>query len=65
MMRKIFGQFFDKPDSAAGQIAESLGVPVSDLLSVRVVSHHLRLLGILARKTDADWLVLVDYNESN
>jgi hypothetical protein len=31
---------------------------------VRLVSHHLRLLGVLARKDDADWLVLVDCDRS-
>ena len=35
-------------------------VPLGDLLPGRLVSHHMRLLGVLARHDDADWLVLVD-----
>ncbi|OWK36609.1 hypothetical protein FRUB_09172 [Fimbriiglobus ruber] len=37
---------------------------VSSGLPVRLVSHHLRLLGVLARREDADWLVLVDCDRS-
>ncbi len=60
MMRKLFDRYLDKPGSGAGEIAGALGVPLAELLPVRLVSHHLRLLGVLARKDDADWLVLVD-----
>ena len=60
MMRKVFDRYLDKPGSGAEEIAGALGIPVETLLPVRLVSHHLRLLGVLARKEDADWLVLVD-----
>ena len=60
MMRKLFDRYLDKPGSGAEEVAASLDVPVADLLPVRLVSHHLRLLGVLARKADADCLVLVD-----
>jgi len=60
MMRKLFDRYLDKPGSGAQEVAASLGVAIGDLLTVRLVSHHLRLLGVLARLGDADWLVLVD-----
>ncbi|MGC4116417.1 MAG: hypothetical protein QM765_17940 [Myxococcales bacterium] len=60
MMRKLFDRYLDKPGSGAEELASALGVPLGDLLPVRMVSHHLRLLGVLARKDDGDWLVLVD-----
>lgn len=41
-----------------------MGVPLNELLPVRLVSHHLRLLGVLARTGAADWLVLVDCDRS-
>ena len=31
---------------------------------MRVVSHHMRLLGVLYRTTSEDWLVLVDYDDT-
>jgi hypothetical protein len=64
MMRKLFDRFLDKPDSSAEELVEALAVPLAELLPVRLVSHHMRLLGILARKEDADWLVLVDCDRS-
>jgi hypothetical protein len=64
MMRKLFDRFFDNPTSGATELAAALGVPLVALLPVRLVSHHLRLLGVLARRSDADWLVLVDCDRS-
>jgi hypothetical protein len=60
MMRKLFDGFLDKPGSGAEAIAVSLGTTLSQLLPVRLVSHHLRLLGVLCHGEDTDWLVLVD-----
>ncbi len=60
MMRKVFDRFLDAPASGAAEVAAALGTPLSELLPVRLVSHHLRLLGVLAQKDDTDWLVLVD-----
>ena len=65
MMRKLFDRFLDRPESGAGELAELLGVPLGDLLPVRLVSHHLRLLGVLARSPDHDSLVLVDCDRSD
>lgn len=64
MMRKLFDHFLDKADSGADTLAQSLGVELTDLLPVRLVSHHLRLLGVLVRKAAGDWLVLIDCDRS-
>jgi hypothetical protein len=64
MMRKLFDRFLDKPGSGVAELAKELGVSQAELLPVRLVSHHLRLLGVLATKEDADWLVLVDCDRS-
>jgi hypothetical protein len=64
MMRKLFDRFLDNPGSGAEELAGALGTPLAELLPVRLVSHHLRLLGVLARREDADWLVLVDCDRS-
>ena len=65
MMRKLFDRFLDKPGSGAEELAAIVGVSLTELLPVRLVSHHMRLLGVLARKNDADWLVLVDCDRSD
>lgn len=64
MMRKLFDRYLDKSDSGVGVVAATLGVGPADLLPLRLVSHHMRLLGVLARLPDADWLVLVDCDRS-
>lgn len=64
MMHKLFDRFLDNPGSGAAELAAALGVPLADLLPVRLVSHHMRLLGVLARGEAADWLVLVDCDRS-
>ncbi len=60
MMVKLFDHYIDKPGSGIDEMARALGVPKAELLPVRLVSHHMRLLGVLARRDTADWLVLVD-----
>ncbi len=64
MMRKLFDRFLDSDNGRALEVAEALSVALSTLVPVRLVSHHLRLLGVLARKPAADWLVLVDFDRS-
>ena len=64
MMAKLFDRFLDKPSSGAEELATALRVPLAELRPVRLVSHHMRLLGVLAQKDDADWLVLVDCDRS-
>lgn len=64
MMRKLFDGFLDKPGSGAEELATHLGVALSEWFPVRLVSHHLRLLGVLICKDDRDWLILVDCDRS-
>jgi hypothetical protein len=64
MMRKIYDRYLDHPERGAGAVASALGVSVDALLAVRLVSHHLRLLGVLWRGADKDTLVLVDYDDT-
>jgi hypothetical protein len=63
MMRKLFDRFLDRPGSGAETLAYALGVPLARLLPVRLVSHHMRLVGVLHRGEVADTLVLVDYDD--
>ena len=64
MMKKIFDRFLDKRNSGAAEIADALGSPVDSLVPVRLVSHHMRLLGVLHRTGQDDTLVLVDYDDT-
>lgn len=64
MIHKIFDRFLDRSESGAGEIAKALGVSLKDLVPVRLVSHHMRLLGVLAGREDHRTLVLVDYDDS-
>jgi hypothetical protein len=48
MMRKLFDRFLDRDDGEARDLAAYLELPLSKLLPVRLVSHHMRLLGVLA-----------------
>ena len=64
MMRKLFDGFLDKKGSGAQEIAADLSTSVADLLPVRLVSHHMRLLGVLHRADDVDSLILVDCDRS-
>ena len=63
-MKKIFDQFIDKKDSGAEEISRELNLPLATLIPVRLVSHHMRLLGLLARGDAFDQLVLVDYDDT-
>ncbi|MBK7875294.1 MAG: hypothetical protein IPJ77_06025 [Planctomycetes bacterium] len=63
MMQKLFTRYLDKEDSGARELAAALGVPVTELLPVRLVSHHLRLLGVLRNAEGRDTLVIVDYDD--
>jgi hypothetical protein len=64
MMRKIFDRYLDRADSGALEIAGALGRTINELQAVRLVSHHMRLLGVLSRTETEDWLVLVDYDDT-
>ena len=64
MMKKLFERYLDRPERGAAEVAGALGVELPDLLPVRLVSHHMRLLGVLAQQADRDTLVLVDYDDT-
>ena len=64
MMVKLFDRFLDKPGGEAAKLAVALGVALAELRPVRLVSHHMRLLGVLARQSGGDWLILVDCDRS-
>lgn len=60
MMRRIFGEFLDRRPAELESILGRLGCSLDHLKAVRVVSHHLRLLGIVAACDLDEWLILVD-----
>jgi len=62
MMRKMFDQYLDKEGSGAESLAAAMGTTLDQLKPVRLVSHHMRLLGVLWQAPEADWLILVDYD---
>lgn len=64
MMRKIFDRFLDRDDGEARDLAAYLELPLSKLVPVRLVSHHMRLLGVLAQYDDRDALALVDFDDT-
>ena len=63
MMNKLFDRFLDKPDATVADIERELGTSIADWVPVRLVSHHMRLLGVLVRKPGSDRLVLIDYDD--
>ena len=50
MMKKLFDRYLDRPGSGAQELAADLGTTAERLIPVRLVSHHLRLLGVLHRE---------------
>lgn len=64
MMRKIFDRFIDKETERVDAIARELNARPDQLRAARLVSHHLRLLGLLHSNEEGDWLILVDYDDT-
>lgn len=64
MQRKIFDQFIDKENSGFKEILKKLGFPKNKINAIRVVSHHMRLLGIHFAGKDSDIIVLVNYDNT-
>lgn len=62
MMKKLFGQFLDKPDSLVESLSDLFHKPVEEWVAVRLVSHHIRLLGFMVLENNRAHLVLVDYD---
>ena len=64
MMRKLFDRFLDKPDPLVEVLVSRFGTPVETFVPVRVVSHHMRLLGVLVQDEEVSQLVIVDYDDT-
>ena len=64
MMKKIFDKFLDRKNSGAKEIADALDCSLDELIAVRLVSHHLRLLGVIRPEEGKDTLVLVDHDRT-
>jgi len=64
MITKIFDRYLNRKCSRAEQLATALNAKVGDLKAVRLISHQMRLLGILKRTSAEDWLVLDDYDRT-
>jgi len=60
MMKKLFARFLDKPDPLVSEIESVLDVASTNWVPARLVSHHLRLLGVIVIKHGVSHLVLVD-----
>lgn len=65
MMKKLFDHFLDKPDPLVRDITALFGATEDQLVPVRVVSHHMRLLGVLIERSGACRLALVDYDDTD
>lgn len=63
MQKKIFDQFIDKETSDFAKLVDVLQLHPGELKAVRVVSHHLRLLGFMEIRKNENILVLVDYDD--
>jgi hypothetical protein len=64
MMKKIFDQFIDNPESGVEAVASKLGIEVCELAAARFVSHQMRLLGVMKNGEHEDWLILVDHDDT-
>lgn len=64
MMKKLFNDFLDKPNSGIEYLVDYFKRPKEDFIAVRLVSHHLRLLGVLLQWQDNDVLILVDFDNT-
>lgn len=64
MMKKIFDRYLDRSNSGAHELAAALDAPLEALIPVRLVSHHLRLLGLLKVEEDRDILVMIDCDDT-
>ena len=63
MQKKIFDQFMDKDSSDFTKLVAALQLHPGELKAVRVVSHHLRLLGFMEIRKNENILVLVYYDD--
>ncbi|MCB9233319.1 MAG: hypothetical protein H6581_16800 [Bacteroidia bacterium] len=64
MQTKIFDKFIDKAGSPFLEYAKLLEFEPSQVEAIRVVSHHMRLLGILSKKKNEIMIILVDFDNT-
>ena len=64
MQKKIFDQYIDKETSDFNYVVEMMKFSLKKVNAIRVVSHHMRLLGIHQRVNNIDKVVLVDYDDT-
>ena len=64
MMKKLFSRFLDRPDPLVAVLAARGACRPEDLIPVRLVSHHLRLLGVVVPGPGCSELVLVDCDDT-
>ena len=60
MQRRIFDRFIDNPNSDYAVVTKQLNLDRDKIVAVRVVSHHMRVVGIYHRGENEDVIVLVD-----
>lgn len=60
MQRRIFDQFINNPASDFIAITKELDLSTAHIKAVRVVSHHMRIVGIYHTGVETDTLALVD-----
>ena len=62
MMKKLFDKFLDKPDPLVAELEQILGESADKWVAARLVSHHMRLLGVISVSAGVPHMVLVDYD---
>ncbi len=62
MISKLYACWLDVENGSHQRIVSELPGEVYECLPVRVVAHHMRLLGILYRLPRTDTLVLIHIN---
>ena len=62
LQKKIYDKFIDKDNSDFQVIVTELNMSENAVKGVRVVSHHMRLLGILEIREAEDLIVLIDFD---
>ena len=64
MQTKIFNKFIDSPNSKFLDYAKAFPFTPEETRAIRIVSHHMRLLGLLFQKNEEYCILLVDYDNT-
>ncbi|MEZ5427736.1 MAG: hypothetical protein R2747_15815 [Pyrinomonadaceae bacterium] len=62
MIKKLFNKFLNKPDKLIPFIEKYFNTTIDQFIPVRLVSHHMRLLGLLFIDGNKQNLILVDFD---